>query len=151
MVLVALAQQKDKTAWRWCRWTETCSGAYGTYKILLIYIYCCAFVGLDNKLYKTRVTYININKIWIQQINAGICYRRINKTNEMSYIKEWSRVTCKRKIRRFLKGNMGQKVTHTGCSRNITRQIVSELYILLRLSMVDLKSRNWKWNDSSTR
>ena len=38
-------------------------GVLTIYNILLIYIYiCCAFVGLENKLYKTHGTYIKIGR-----------------------------------------------------------------------------------------
>jgi hypothetical protein len=53
-------------------------GVLTLYKILLIYV-CCAFVGLDNKLYKMHGTYIKIvcfgvHSAWIMKsINSSLC------------------------------------------------------------------------------
>lgn len=44
------------TVWRWCGYIETCRSAY----IILMICVCCAFVGIDNKLYQMHATCIKV-------------------------------------------------------------------------------------------
>jgi len=48
-------------------------GVLTIHKIFFIYIYiCCAFVGLDNELYKMRGTYIKIEWLYVLLRNYNI-------------------------------------------------------------------------------
>ena len=71
MIFVNLAKQKDKNPWRWCRCIEICRSTYDIWNTLYIYI-CCAFVGLENKLYTMHGTYIKIAGTFVYIIHTNV-------------------------------------------------------------------------------